>query len=473
MRPLLKGNKQFRLQAFVAGFFHFIHAFTTILLLLMIGQIISQSDSTKSRLLQILLLGTFHAAYQWYWVIGLLIIKFIGTAFRNYFLPLIPFKIQIALQDDRIGQSNQKNDFISDKDIKNYARAYIKGNILWKADIFLLLLIFLLLFHLNVRVAFFWLLLWVLGIVIRWWVVHYYLHAKRAWKEALGALQQKWKFIILNQSVLKIDQQWKKEVRILKRREGKAAETFRSYGFQKAWTSGFFPVYFFSFVFLLAWIFKGAGSDLTIVLQIILIIIYSQGALMRSFRAPEYWKVIRGIEKKWNSKWNESVNTPNTSMTSELPDYIDAHIKELNNLSKQQWDKMLPVFYSEEAMQERFYKTLFRKVSLIDLEKPLIGETFLSAIISDKEAVHVPMLKELLSAFENKEWENFNWKRKADRTVITDKQYIWLRLFKSLLHPGDIMLCNDDLSQKLGQKDLDIFITLTEKRNKKIIYLHA
>jgi hypothetical protein len=194
---------------------------------------------------------------------------------------------------------------------------------------------------------------------------------------------------------------------------------------------------------------------------------------MRSFRAPEYWKVIRGIEKKWNSKWNESVNTPNTSMTSELPDYIDAHIKELNNLSKQQWDKVLPVFYSEEAIQERFYKTLFRKVSLIDLEKPLIGETFLSAIISDKEAVHVPMLKELLSAFENKEWENFNWKRKADRTAITDKQYIWLRLFKSLLHPGDIMLCNDDLSQKLGQKDLDIFITLTEKRNKKIIYLHA
>jgi hypothetical protein len=473
MWHLLKKNKGFRQQAFAAGFFHFIHAFTTILLLLMVGQIISQSDSTKSRLLQILLLGNFNAAYQWYWVIGLLIIKFIGTAFRNYFLPLIPFKIQITLQDYRMESSNQKNDFITDKDIKNYGRAYVKGYILWIADLFLLLLIFLLLFHLDVWVAFFWLLLWVLGIIIRWWVVHYYLRAKRVWKETLGALQRKWKFIMLNRSVLKIDQQWKKEVRILKRREVKAEDAFRSFGFQKAWTSGFFPVYFFGFVFLLAWMFKGSENDQTIILQIILIIIYSQGALMRSFRAPEYWRVIRGVEKKWDSKLNASVNTPNASITNDLADYVDSHIKDLISLSKQEWEKILPFFYSEEKNQEKFYKTLFRKVSLIDSGKPLVGETYLSAILSDKEAVQMPVLNDLLSVFDNNQWENFNWKRKAERTAITEKQYIWLCLFKSLLHPGDIILCKDDLSQKLDQRDLDNFITLIEKRNKKIIYLYA
>ena len=207
MRQLFKGNTTLIRQIFSAGFFHFIHAFTSILLLLLVGQIISQSDSTKSRLLQFLLLGKFNAAHQWFWVIAILILKFIGTSLRNYYLQSAPFNIQIALQNFWIEQNVLIKNFYPDKDIRNYAKAYVKGRIIWRADICLLILIFLLLFHLNFWVAFFWVMLWLMGMLIRMWVVHYYLSAKNEWRAARSAIQKKWKFIFLNQQCFQVDLQ--------------------------------------------------------------------------------------------------------------------------------------------------------------------------------------------------------------------------------------------------------------------------
>ena len=389
MRPLFQRNTTLVRQAFAAGFFHFIHAFTTILLLLLVGQIISQSDSTKSRLLQFLLLGKFQPQYQWHWVFALLAIKFVGTALRNYYMQLVPFKIQVLLQDYWIEYGRQAAGFSPDKDIKKYARAYIKGRILWLADICLLLLIFILLFYLNIRVALFWLILWIMGMLFRWWVVHFYLNARKSWKEANLLLLKKWKFIFSNSYRLKTDQQWKKELRILKRREDKAVDTFRYFGFQKAWTSGFFPVYFFSFVFGMIWFFKASGVNQTVILQIILLIIYSQGALMRSFKAPEYWKIIRLAQKKWD----ESISGLNNQTLSEEQEatllFAETKLHDVDAITNQEWNQIITLFNINQNIHEKYYKTIFKKFCLVDLEKPLIGDTFLSAVISDKERIQI------------------------------------------------------------------------------------
>ena len=472
MRQLFKGNIKLIRQIFSAGFFHFIHAFASILLLLMVGQIISQSDSTKSRLLQLLTLDNFHLVFQWYWVIVLLIIKFIGTSLRNYYLQYAPFNMQIALQNFWLAQNIRDKDFYPDKDIKNYARAYIKGRILWVADICLLLLIFLLLFHLNIWVAFFWLILWIIGMLFRWWVVHHYLTAKNEWKITKTSLQRKWKFVFLNQYLLKRDQQWKKEVRILKRREEKSEDKFKLFGFQKAWTSGFFPVYFFSFVFLLASVFQRTGSDHTIILQLILMIIYSQGAFMRSFKAPEYWRVIKLIEKKWYTVIQVSNDSTTNSTTHKDDLFSDLQKKDLESLSENDWVRILPLFYVKDPVDEFYYKHIFRTAALLDADQPLIGETFLSAIISDKENKQLPVLNDFFPVFGNDEWSRFPWKNKFDQRKCSDREYRWLHIFKALLHPGKIIICKGDIGKIIEQNDFDIFLTLVDKRNKKIIYIN-
>jgi hypothetical protein len=473
MQQFFHGERRPVRQMFLTGLFHFIHAFTTILLLLLVGQIISQSDSTKSKLLERILLGLFQSEAQWYWVFALLLCKFLGTSLRNYYLQSLPLRLQVGFQNFWLSHTLQPVPFNPDKDIRNYGRALIKGRVLWLADICLLLLIFLLLLYLHLWVALCWVLLWGIGLMFRWWVVHFFLNAKKDWKKAKAALQRKWNFLFINQFALRIDQQWKKELRIEKRREKKAEETLKAFSFQKAWTSGFFPVYFFGFIFILAWIFQITESDQTISLQIILMILYSQGAFMRSFRSPEYWKTIRLIEKKWSRTIIESKQIQPSSSADESDKVTEATFKNLNAFTNQDWEKWLPVFYVKENESLISYKPLFRNVALLDFRKLLLGETFLAAIVSDKESVQLPVLQEFLSLLEKHHWDNFPWKENLEITIIREKQLAWLHLFKALLHPGRYILCTSDLIQKIGQNDFDVFLSLVNKRKKKLILLHG
>lgn len=472
MRQFLTGNRPLIRQLFAAGFFHFIHALVTILLLLLVGQMITQTDSTKSRLLQLLLLGKFRVEDQWYWVFGLLILKFFGTASRNYFLQVVPFNMQTALQQHLLLKNIGGALLQPEKDIKRYARALIKGHVVWVADLFLLILIFLLLLHLHVWVAISWILLWIIGIVFRGWVVHYYLKRKQAWKLAGVAFQRKWKFLVSNRHALKRDQQWKKDVRILFRREKKARQLIKSFAFQKAWTSGFYPVYFFGFIFLLARVFQVSETDSAITLQLVLLIIYSQSAFMRSFRAPEHWRMIQWIEEKWKTAFNQTESKLATAIPDEQLEQLTLKLKNQDTLNAADCKELMPLFYSTQIVEESFYKNIFSKIALLDLNNPLRGETFLSFVLSDKESVQQPVLFDFFLSFKSEEWHLFHWKAKADRTNCTERQLVWLHLFKCLLHPGGIIICKDDLTRKLDREEIDIFLSLVAKTNKKIFYVY-
>lgn len=470
---MFKKDRRLIIQEIAAGVFHILHHFLTILLLLFIGQIIGQSDSAKSKILQLIFLGWFNPNHQWIWIFVILFLKFISTYFRNYYREYFPFRLTLTLQDFWLRQIPQPVYEKKDKEIKNYAKAYFKGKVLWWADLFLMAIIFSILFYLQKEFAFYWIIFWVVGIIFRWWVVTHYTNSKRDWRLAKSALARKWIFLLNHQHRLKIYQQWKKEGAILNNRKKKANQKFSAFAFQRSWTSAFFPVYFFGFILLVVGVFRSSTITEGIMLQLVLVIIYSQSALMRTFKVPEQWKVLNKIHIQWEKQLSQSEYQPESFHIDGDYSHLIKEINSGDELSDGNLKLLLNLFDSGANFSEEFYQVIFNKVTIFDLNTRIIGETWLSAILSDKESRQKPLLDDFIKSIGNQDWEKFPWKQQIENVHCNPTQLKWMHIFRALLHPGNFIIFRTNSDNKLTEIEEQIFLNLVVQQKKKIIYVEG
>lgn len=278
-------------------FSYFLHSFTAILLLLMVGQVVSQGDSTKAKLLKIIMPSEIGNGNLWFWVGGLILLKFAATFAKNYYYPMNLFRIQRVMRDAfLVKKFDSSNEMPLDLDFNRYAKAFVKGWIYFCSDVLLLGFILLLLLKLNIQIAVFWCVFIFLGLLLRYTFEKIAPHSKLELKRAGNSVARRWKNLMIHQSDLKTDGQFEMELRSFKNREDFAQKIAKTQSLRAAWSAGFFPVYFFLFLFVLAAFFESQSTKDGNILQILLLIIYSQGAIMRIFKVPVHWKDIKEIQ---------------------------------------------------------------------------------------------------------------------------------------------------------------------------------
>lgn len=279
---------------------YFLHSATAILLLLLIGQVVSQGDSTKAKLLKIILPTGLNDFQLWLWVGSLIALKFIATFAKNYFYPMNLFRIQKILRQSILTQSKHSNfEPLAESELNRFSKAFVKGVLYLLADIFLLGFILLLLFKLNVYVAQCWLLFIVVGLCLRSIFERISPMAKTELKKAMTGVSKHWKQLSGNQHDIEKNGYFEREMASYQKLERDAYNTVRRHSLKVAWTAGFFPVYFLVFLFVLAASFDESAMMQGNVLQLLLLIIYSQSAIMRLFKVPVHWKEINELQVKF------------------------------------------------------------------------------------------------------------------------------------------------------------------------------
>jgi hypothetical protein len=459
------------LQTIAAGLFHFLHNFFTILLLLQIGLIAGESESAKAKLLEIIFPAVFAQTDKWILAGLLLLARFISTYLRNFSRITAPFNIQSPLNNFWISGPTLKHNESKYREISNYAKAFFKGIIIWWADVCFLLVIFLILLILNKLAAIGWVLFFTSGMVFRRLMAHFFIKKRHEWKTARSKLSQKFKFLLSQRAYLNRYFQWRKEKSIYQRRQNKTAEKTSAYAREKAFTGALFPAALFGFIFILAFLLKNNNTGSIAILQIVLIIIYSQSALMRCFSAPAYWKTMRTIKDKWYSEITHEHNKQNK--ISEINPFLHKYSTGNHNINSAsfQWDKMLPLFFDEHLTVSKETDAFFKEVTLLDFTAPLRGETYLSVVLSDKESKQRAQLDHFLQAFGAEVWQDFKWQNKWGSKKLSDQQLRIMYLLRALLHPGKIILSRMNTEAYRKWPEGDIFLNLIEQQNKKLIHV--
>lgn len=451
-------------------FFHFLHSASAILLLLLVGQVANHSDSTKAKLFKLILPIEFNNENLWYWIIGLLSTKFVATFFKNYFHHIVNFQIHNKILQHQLidfGFHKQKS---IEQDTSRYVKSYSKGVLLLISDLFLLTLIFLLLSKLNDSIAGYWLIFLLSGLAIRLLVVRYFISSKYQFKRAINSMNRKWNFIFHHQWSLIMDQQFNKEYNILKNREKTAEMAMKKFGGQYAWTAGFFPVYFYIFLFVIAWNFQSIETSQTNILQIILLIIYSQSASMRMFKIPAHWKEMSEIESRWNPAQSDQTANSESFGQEETLKYTNDW--DLSNYPKSSLIKLVSDSYDHTKRFELLKNQFFQSVFILDMNREIIGDTFLGAILTDKESRQMQVFEQLILEAPPYDWTDFNWKNKLDLEVLTREQLIWIYFFKAILHPGKTIIFHQPEKNNISSSDIEIFVNLARENHKVIYFIH-
>lgn len=275
---------------------HFLHSASAILLLLMVGQAVSQGDSTKAKLLKLILPAELGGGQFWFWVVAILLVKFLATFLKNYLYPLNVFRIQGVLRE--YGLKNQLDLGVKDvsgSELKRYAKAFVKGVLYLCSDILMLGLIFALLMNMNTRVAVCWLFFILLGLALRYFAERIAPNSKKETNKASVVMMNRWKKWRLHSEDVSDDSSVEREFLAFKESEKLAKVELHTMSLRNAWAAGFFPVYFFIFLFFIARNFGVNTVNHGNILQMLLLIVYSQGAIMRLFKAPIYWKEMRNL----------------------------------------------------------------------------------------------------------------------------------------------------------------------------------
>ncbi len=456
----------------VSGFFHFLNAFSSIILLLLIGQITSESDSAKSRILKLIFFDHFDVKYQWHWAMALLISKVLFSVLRSHWLSMTQFEIQSSLQKFWLENQDNKTPYANiGKDLKQLSKSIVKGQILWTADLVMLLFIFCILINLNFFVAISWLIFFVLGIFLRIWMVKFYAVEKKKFRTHQSKWIRKFDYIMIQFWSIIFAHQLEKETNIFNRRLETAHQSNRVYSMHRALANGFFPAYFFSFLFFIIYTLHSFSFEKTILLQLVLILIYSQSALTRCFKSPEHWRIINSIARKWNSS-NIQINLKQNTQPKviQLLPQLDKSEFVFDYSGNDIWNELIEMRENPLSFNPTDINTVTQQISFLLTNQLCTNESYLASIICSKESVGLHQLEKMIQSLElKKEWDSFDWKSSPTTFVVSENQLKWINLFKSMLHPGWLIVISYDNWIYFDENEKKAILQLVIQKNKKII----
>ncbi|MEN9395093.1 MAG: hypothetical protein RL362_1314, partial [Bacteroidota bacterium] len=418
----------------LTGFFHLLNAVTTVFILLFIGQLTSDGDSTKSKILKVIFFDSIAPNSEWVWLISLLFIKIISSYAKAKSITITQHHIQKSLQVFCLRNLKMisQPDSIG-REIKNLSRAIIKGRVIVIADFIMLSLIFCLLTYLNMNVALAWLAFFIVGILIRMMMAQHYGNAKKNFRKVQTKWMRKFVFLLKNSWLLTLDRQLEKEQNIFQRRTDLAFQSTQKFSIQKAWTAAFLPAYFYSFLLSIVYFSDIFQVEKTNSLQLILVLIYSQSALVRSFKSPEYWKQYSSIVGKWKplKSYSSDENQPIKLLYQSISDHVDNN----TTIDTKLWSEVISLKKNPTQFEIQELENISNSVSIFISSQPCNNESFLASIICTKENRGLELINDAIEQLElTSEWTNFNWKASPAIKIVNQKQLNWLNMFRSIMH---------------------------------------
>jgi ABC-type multidrug transport system fused ATPase/permease subunit len=464
---LLFQNKELIRKFILTGFFHLINALTTVLILLFIGQLTSSGDSTKSKIIKLIFFDSVSAHTEWIWMISLLIIKISSSFAKSKLVHQTQYHIQSHLQQYCLNNLNNiPHSPQLGKEIKNLSRAIIKGQIIVIADFVMLFLIFIVLLNLNGPIALAWLLFFLLGIALRWVMAQYYTQAKRNFRNVQSRWMVKFAYILQNANLLVLDSQIKKEKNIFERRTETMSLASQTFSRNKAWTAAFMPAYFYSFLLIVVYFLHASPSENSNSLQLVLVLIYSQSSLIRSFKSPEHWKLSQHITDRWKKK--VSRNTPAQKTVAHLAASISHQGGEFTATSD--WKEIVQMKANADGYDLHEIEKVARHVYILIPTQTCTNESYLASVITTKEAAGLKLISSILQQLDlENEWAHFSWKSAPMGYPVNQDQLKWLNVIKSISHPGNIIVTELDHWNIFSESEKSKIEFLIKSYNKKLI----
>ncbi|MEN9334134.1 MAG: hypothetical protein RLY35_1314 [Bacteroidota bacterium] len=395
---------------------------------------------------------------------------------RNYQLKVLPFDLQCLGQDYFLNPNRNihlKSNTLS-KELKQYSRAWIKGVVIFGADVIFLSLIFLNLCVLNFYVALSWLALFLCAILFRLAIVHIYVEQKIKWKSASQKFQRKLKFIFENLRSLRFYGQFDREVGILNKRRSKHSMALHQFSFQKAWESAFLPTLFFIFLFVLISPYFSEQLEKRTLLQLVLILIYSQSALYRTFKVTESWKIIQNIQKRWRQ--HQENPTPSTTIDWEI---IEAKIQVMNT------QLSCPAYLEDEAVKSELKKFIShlpeiagqdfmrwnKTMTRLSPTGFIKGETFISAIAFKKELPSIQEIEKWKTAVDLSMVSDFKWEKEWKDATMSENDLAWLNVLRACLHSAHFVITDNHELRFWNEEEIRTIAQLMKITRKKWIII--
>jgi len=459
-------------KAFLTGFFHFAQSYTTLLLLLLVGQITSQSDSTKADVLQHFSFGLFNSQHQWNWVIVLLILKAFFIVVKNYQLRIYLLELQLKIQDFFLFKATNEfnpNEGLS-KDIKLFAKSWIKGNVSFIADVVFLTIIFVNLYILNIKVAFSWLLVFFSAISFRYAIVHVYVNQKNSWKRAHLKVQRKLKFILSEIQYIFLFNQYERELEILNKRRNKNKIALQKFSFQKAWETAFLPTLFFTFIFTLISPAFSDNIERKTLLQLVLILIYSQSSMYRTYKVTESWKHLRNIKLKWlNTTKNKTKNEHSEDLILKSIQWESlSNGPSLNIVTDITISKFLKkVVHENNTMTLDNIKLFNQNATILSPSAEIRGETLISAISGEKESKALQNIETWGKQFDIQFLKTIEWQINPTAFKTNSKEWAWFNVMRSSLHQASMVISTQEDFKFWSQNEQELILKIFNTVQKK------
>ncbi len=461
-------NSEIIRKALATGFFHWMQLITTLLLLLMIGQISSQTDSSKKEILSLITFHLFNPKYQWYWVVCILALKAISTFITHYLKVQLPELIQnsIWLQTLENGNEIQMNRNFHSASLKTYAKSWLKGNVIFTADFLYLLVILFILIYLNYLIAIIWLAVFILAISIRYAFVQLFINKKKIYRSRKRKVLQKSKFIESHLLQLALNGRFKKEISLVKKRWTAYHSELLIFARGRAVTAITIPILFFSFLFLIISPSISGSIDNKTTLQIVLVLIYSQSPINRIFRVTENWRVIRNFK-------SDTIQDHNTNIIQhtapDLPNDFYTFIK----IDDKGFGKTTNPFHQEifkQALEKNLSIANAQKISKqVAFFKPhdsIIGDTILAELNYSNEFKTLSQIKGMNTELGHPLPEDFDWYQNASTSSLSKIEIQWIHFYGACLHPAKFVISRNEDIQQIGDKPLEKIKNYLNKKNK-------
>lgn len=455
-------------KALATGFFHWMQLITTLLLLLLIGQISSQTDSSKKEILSLVTFHLFNPKYQWYWVVCILALKAVSTFITHYLKVQLPELIQntIWLQTLENGNEIQLNSNFHSASLKTYAKSWFKGKVIFTADFLYLLVILFILIYLNYLIAIIWLAVFILAISIRYAFVQLFINKKKIYRSRKRKVVQKSKFIESHLLQLALNGRFKKEISIVKKRWSAYYSELLIFARGRAVTAIAIPTLFFSFLFLIISPSISGSIDNKTTLQIVLVLIYSQSPINRIFRVTENWRVIRNFRF---ARIQSNKESNNSLCEIVLPTDLYAFIEtDDQGLARTTNELHLEIFRKSIEMKLSISNAqlISEQVAFFKPHDTMIGETILAELNYSNEFKTMAHIKDMNTELGHPLPEDFDWYQNASTSSLSKIEIQWIHFYGACLHPSKLVISRSEDIQQIGEKQLEKIKNYLNKKNK-------
>jgi hypothetical protein len=228
------------------------------------------------------------------------------------------------------------------------------------------------------------------------------------------------------------------------------------------------PAYFYSFLLIVVYFLHTSPAENSNSLQLVLVLIYSQSTLIRSFKSPEHWKLSQHITDRWNKMMNR--NTPAQKTVAHLAASLSHQGNDITTISE--WKEIIQMKANADGYDLHDIEKVASQLYIFIPSQTCTNESYLASVITTKEATGVQLISSVFQQLDlQNEWAHFPWKSSPKEYPVNQDQLKWLNVIKSISHPGNRIVTEMDHWNMFSESEKFKIESLIQSFNKQLIVL--